>query len=107
MELLQKLVNGWDSSSIRQSEPVHVPCVYTDARHLSMSFPCLSAIVNGFTSLEVEISETLSAIICLIYSWSAGLTENGIGHVWPTVGSEHCTSNSNSNILHRSGLDVK
>ena len=69
------------------------------------AFPPPSAIGNGFTCLEIEISKTLSAIIGLICSRTTGLPENDIGPVRPTValnialvwscktnsGSEHCT----------------
>ena len=56
---------------------------------------------------EVEFSKALSAIIRLICSRSAGLTEYCIGCVWPTMGSEHCTWNSYSDKIHMLGLDVK
>jgi len=32
MELLRKLLNGWDPSCIRQSATVHFPSVYINAR---------------------------------------------------------------------------
>jgi len=40
-------------------------------------------------------------------SRTPGLTGNGIGRVWQTVGSEHCTSNSYSDSQHRPVLEVK